>query len=609
MDFYGFYTGQEFHAYEYLGAHITDDGVVFRTFAPNADKISVIGEFNNWRETPMVKVYDGNFWECHIENARQGMKYKYRIYDKTGRYIDHCDPYAFYSELRPQTASIIWQLAGAGDIALKNNGGIALKDDGAKIQTDAVNLDNLPLNIYEIHAGSWKKPDNDKDSWYTYRELANLLIPYLLENGYNYLEIMPLNEYPCDESWGYQATGFFSPTSRYGTPDDLKYFIDKCHAENTGVLLDFVPVHFALNDYALLKYDGTSLFEYPHNDVGINEWGSCNFMHSRGEVRSFLQSSACYWLKEFHFDGLRVDAVSNLIYWQGNSERGENKQAVQFIQNMNKGLKELFPSALLIAEDSSTYKGVTDTVENGGLGFDYKWDLGWMNDTLRFLQSAPDTRKMHYHKLTFSMHYFYNEKFLLPLSHDEVVHGKATIVNKMNSVDYEDKFAQARALYMYMYAHPGKKLNFMGNEIAYMREWDEKRQQDWDLLKFPAHDAFHHFMMDLNDIYLKNPALYENDYDRKGFEWVDCNNEKLVVYSFLRKSREQKILAIFNFSDKDIANYEIKIPAAHKAVLILNSGWECYGGTIPKKDTAITIRHTVMRINVKRFSAVFFEIT
>lgn len=441
-----------------------------------------------------------------------------------------------------------------------------------------------------------------------YRELADLLIPYLQENGYNFVEIMPLNEYPCDASWGYQSTGFFSPTSRYGTPDDLRYFIDKCHLENIGVLLDFVPVHFALNDYALLNYDGTALFEYPHSDVGINEWGSCNFMHSRGEVRSFLQSSACYWLNEFHFDGLRVDAVSNLLYWQGNPERGENKQAVQFIKNMNKGLKELFPSALLIAEDSSTYKGVTDTVENDGLGFDYKWDLGWMNDTLSFLQSVPDTRELHYHKLTFSMHYFYNEKFLLPLSHDEVVHGKATIVQKMNGADYEEKFAQARTLYMYMYAHPGKKLNFMGNEIAHMREWDEKRQQDWDLLNFPAHDAFHHFMIDLNHIYLKNPALYENDYDRKGFEWVDCHSEELVVYSFLRKSKGQKILAVFNFSDKDIEKYKIEIPTAHRAVLLLNSDWECYGGTTIQKRNSITLKQASMKINVKRFSAVFFEI-
>lgn len=595
MDFYGFYTGQEFHAYEYFGAHITDKGVVFRTFAPNARGISVIGDFNDWQETPMNRIYDGNFWECCIENAAQGMKYKYRIYDRNNRYIDHCDPYAFFAELRPQTASIIYPLTG-DTVQNKNH---------RKENTD---IEHVPLNIYEIHAGSWKKPDDKEESWYNYRELADLLVPYLVQNGYNFVEMMPLGEYPCDASWGYQATGFFSPTSRYGTPDDLRYFIHKCHGENIGVLLDFVPVHFAVNDYALFKYDGTSLFEYPHNDVGVNEWGSCNFMHSRGETRSFLQSSACYWLAEFGFDGIRVDAVNNLIYWQGNPERGENTQTIQFLRNMNRGLKELFPSALLIAEDSSTYKGVTESVQNGGLGFDYKWDLGWMNDTLSFLQSDPDSRKGNYHKLTFSMHYFYDEKFLLPLSHDEVVHGKATVIQKMNGADYEDKFAQARALYMYMYAHPGKKLNFMGNEIGHMREWDEKRQLDWNLLGYPTHDAFHHFMTDLNRIYLNHPALYENDYERQGFEWADCNSEKLVVYSFVRKAKGQKILAVFNFSDKEIPEYEIEVPSAQKAALLLNSDWECYGGIAPQKEKDITITQAVMKIDINRFSALFFEL-
>jgi len=595
MDFYGFYTGQEFHAHEYLGAHITDNGVTFRTFGPNASRIALIGDFNHWQETPMEKVYDGNFWECHIEHAEQGMKYKYRIYNKEGKYIDHCDPFGFFSELRPQTASIIYSLT---NYTFQDN-------NYRKHQTS---MDHLPLNIYEIHAGSWKKPANGTDDWYTYKELADLLIPYLIQNGYNFVELMPLNEYPCDESWGYQSTGFFSPTSRYGTPDDLKYFVDQCHLEHIGVLLDFIPVHFALNDYALLKYDGTSLFEYPHTDAGINEWGSCNFMHSRGEVRSFLQSSAYYWLNEFHFDGLRYDAISNLIYWQGNPQRGENKQAIQFIQNINKGLKEFFPSVLLIAEDSTVYKKVTDKTEYGGLGFDYKWDLGWMNDTISFFQSAPDKRKTDYHKLTFSMQYFYDEKFLLPLSHDEVVHGKATIVQKMNGADYEEKFAQARAFYTYMYTHPGKKLNFMGNEIGHMREWNEKREQDWNLLDYPIHDAFHHFMIDLNTIYLKNPALYENDYDREGFQWIDCKNENLVVYAFMRKSKNQHILVVFNFSDQDILNYNIELPIEKKAVLIFNSDWDCYGGATSKKENITTLKQESLKINIKHFSAMIFEI-
>lgn len=594
MDYYGFYTGQEFTAYLYLGAHLEKEGTIFRTFAPNAFKISVIGDFNEWQETPMKKVYDGNFWECCIKNAKQGMRYKYRIYNKSGTYIDHCDPYGFYSVLRPDTPSIIY---GLSNYTFHDTD--YLKQRKATFGT--------PVNIYEIHAGSWKKPNDKTESYYSYRELADLLIPFLLENYYNFVEIMPLNEYPCDESWGYQGTGFFSPTSRYGNPDDLKYFIDKCHSQNIGVLLDFVPVHFAVNDYALWKYDDTSIYEYPHSDVGVNEWGSCNFMHSRGEVRSFLQSSAYYWLNEFHFDGLRMDAVNNLIFWQGNPERGENQSAIQFIQNMNKGLKEKIPSAILIAEDSSNYKGVTTSVEYGGLGFDYKWDLGWMNDTLSYLQSPPFVRAEQSHKLTFSMHYFYNENYLLPLSHDEVVHGKATIIQKMNGT-YTEKFEQARLLYMYMIAHPGKKLNFMGNEIAHMREWDEKKEMDWNLLDYPQHNAFYHFMQELNKIYMTYPAFYQLDYERDGFEWIDCNNKKNSVYVFIRKAKNQTILAVFNFENVDLSDYELKIQSKKQAILLLHSNWECFGGTVEKNKNSIFFNGTTLKIDVKGFSAIYFEL-
>lgn len=594
MDYYGFYTGQEFTAYLYLGAHLEKEGAIFRTFAPNAFKISVIGDFNEWQETPMKKVYDGNFWECCIKNAKQGMRYKYRIYNKSGTYIDHCDPYGFYSVLRPDTPSIIYGLSNY------------TFHDADYLKQRKATFD-IPINIYEIHAGSWKKPNDKTESYYSYRELADLLIPFLLENYYNFVEIMPLNEYPCDESWGYQGTGFFSPTSRYGNPDDLKYFIDKCHSQNIGVLLDFVPVHFAVNDYALWKYDGTSIYEYPHSDVGVNEWGSCNFMHSRGEVRSFLQSSAYYWLNEFHFDGLRMDAVNNLIFWQGNPERGENQPAIQFIQNMNKGLKKKIPSAILIAEDSSDYKGVTTSVEYGGLGFDYKWDLGWMNDTLSYLQSSPFVRAEQSHKLTFSMHYFYNENYLLPLSHDEVVHGKATIIQKMNGT-YTEKFEQARLLYMYMIAHPGKKLNFMGNEIAHMREWDEKKEMDWNLLDYPQHNAFYHFMRELNKIYMTYPAFYQLDYERDGFEWIDCNNKKNSVYVFIRKAKNQTILAVFNFENVDLSDYELKIQSKKQAILLLHSNWECFGGTVEKNKNSIFFNGTTLKIDVKGFSAIYFEL-
>ncbi|MCH5342676.1 MAG: 1,4-alpha-glucan branching protein GlgB [Acetatifactor sp.] len=591
MDHYNFYTGKEFEAYRYLGAHTTGNGVIFRTFAPSAEKISVIGEFNNWQETPMKKIYDGNFWECTISSATKGMRYKYRIYKKDNTFIDHADPYAFYSELRPNTASIIY---GLSDFSFQ---------DEKWLKKRKKCIDG-PINIYELHFGSWRQKNNDTSECYLYAELADILIPYLKENAYNFVEIMPLGEYPCDESWGYQATGFFSPTSRYGEPDGLRKFIDQCHMNQIGVILDFVPVHFALDDYALKNYDGTPLYEYPHSSVGYNEWGSCNFMHSRGEVCSFLQSSAYYWLKEFHFDGLRMDAVGNLIYWQGNKERGENKSAITFLQNMNAGLKKRMADILLYAEDSSSYPGVTLPVSKGGLGFDFKWDMGWMNDTLSYFQSSPKERTEKYHKITFSMHYFYNEKYILPLSHDEVVHGKATIVQKMNG-EYEQKFQQAKALYLYMFAHPGKKLNFMGNELGQLREWDEKKEQDWNILNYPVHDAFHHFMQDLNKIYLSYPALSKLDYVREGFSWIDCKQEAKCIYIFERRADNQRILALFNLSDKK-QTYEYRTNSKQQFTLLIASDMECYGGQEKYEKEDLTLKGNNIKFQLSPFSGRYY---
>ena len=555
MDMYGFYSGECFDAYKYLGAHITENKVTFRTFAPNALKIELIGEFNNWNGIEMKRTNDHKFFECTVENAKPGMLYKYKIYNKNGGCVDHCDPYGFGMELRPNTASIIRDLS-------------EYKFNDYEWMKRRSDCKDKPLNIYEVHLGSWRKKSDD--TWYTYREISELLIPHVKENGYNYIEIMPLSEHPCDESWGYQNTGFFSPTSRYGTASDLMYFIDKCHENNIGVIMDFVPVHFAIDEFALANYDGTSLYEYPYEDIEMSQWGSKNFIHSRGEVRSFLQSAANYWLEEYHFDGLRVDALSNIIYWQGNSDRGENKGAIEYIKGMNEGLKLLHPTAILAAEDSTAYPKVTEKVENGGLGFDYKWDMGWMNDTLEYFKMHPYDRKRAYHKLTFSMMYFYSENFLMPLSHDEVVHGKATIIQKMHG-EYEDKFKQVKALYMYMYAHPGKKLNFMGNEIAQFREWDEKREQDWNILKYPMHNKFYEFMKKLNNIYLEYPALYKEDYKYSGFKWIDCHQEDRCIYVFERICAEQRIIAIFNFSNEYQKNYKLKVNSIKKMRLIIDS--------------------------------------
>ena len=593
MDFYGFYTGKSFDAYQYLGAHVSGQQVVFRTFAPSASRVSVIGEFSQWTERPMKKVHDGNFWEYVSDDARPGMMYKYRIYDRAGRWTDHCDPYGFGMELRPGTAS-----------AIRETGGYTFHDE--KWMKKRSDHRKLPLNIYELHFGSFRKPSGEPDDWYTYDQMAEIIIPYLKENGYNYLELMPLSEYPCDESWGYQGTGFFSPTSRYGTADQLRAFVDACHENDIGVILDFVPVHFAVDGYALADYDGTALYEYPHTDVGYSEWGSRNFMHSRGEVRSFLQSAAEYWLSEFHMDGLRMDAVSRALYWQGMPERGVNSNAVEFLRFMNRGLKERHPSVILAAEDSTSFPGVTKAAGEGGLGFDYKWDMGWMNDTLDYFRTAPEYRPDNYHKLTFSMAYYYDERYLLPLSHDEVVHGKATILQKMYG-DYEQKFPQARAFYMYMYAHPGKKFNFMGNEIGHFREWDEKREMDWNLLDYPAHQDFQRFMKDLNGFYLKHPALFEQDYDAPGFRWLECEAKDKCVYIFERSSKKERIVAAFNFSDKE---QSVTVPCNGISSMkrVFSGGCRKYGGNETEKEKLLKEKNGSLAFTLEPFGAEYYVV-
>ena len=601
MDIYEFYSGRSFDAYRELGAHVKKEvtgkkmvvsGVEFVTYAPNALGVNVIGEFNDWNETVMERCYDGSFFKVFVPEARPGMMYKYKIYHRDGSSMEHCDPYGFGMELRPAFASIIRDMD-------------TYRFHDAKWMKNRSVCQGSPLNIYEVHLGSWRtKPVFDEqgnpltpeeiaennrvaESWYTYKEIAPMLAEYVKEQGYNYVEFMPLSEHPSDQSWGYQNTGFFSPTSRYGTADDLKEMIDILHQHNIGTILDFVPVHFALDGYGLARYDGTALYEYPSNDVGYSEWGSMNCIHSKGEVRSFLQSAANYWLSEYHFDGLRMDAISRIIYWMGDESRGVNDRAVDFIRNMNQGLKDRHPSIILCAEDSTDFKGTTKETKYGGLGFDYKWDMGWMNDTLNFFRTLPFVRGEHYHDLTFSMMYNYNERYLLPLSHDEVVHGKATIIQKMAGM-YEEKFPQAKALYAYMYAHPGKKLNFMGNEIGQFREWDEKREQDWDLLKYPNHDSFHQYMKALNKIYMKEPALSAWDDDPNGFAWILCGKENDVVYIFQREVNEDKVIVVLNLSGLVYKNYHFNYGNGDTMKVLINSDWNKFGGST--KDTEKTIK-------------------
>ncbi len=557
MELQKFYMGEAFDAYEYFGAHLEDNGVVFRTYAPNAEKIAIVGDFNNWQEQPLEQFYQSGIWTFFSVIAKPGQMYKYVIYGKNGR-VEHSDPYGFGMELRPGACSVIRELTE-----------YSFNDE--KWMKSRTLCYDKPLNIYELHLGSWKMKGED---WYTYDEIADELISYLKDNGYNYVEFMPLSEHPFDGSWGYQNTGFFAPTSRYGTATQLMKLIDKLHNAGIGAILDFVPVHFAVDAYGLKEYDGTALYEYPHKDVGESEWGSYNFIHSRREVASFLQSAANYWLKEYHFDGLRMDAVSRLIYWQGDENRGENGTAINFLKVMNKGLHYLHPTAMLIAEDSTAYHGVTKNVDDGGLGFDYKWDLGWMHDTLKYFECHPNDRQFMSDKISFSIFYTYNERYILPLSHDEVVHGKKTIIDKLCG-SYEDKFAQARLLYLYMMMHPGKKLNFMGNELAMFREWDEKREPDWDLLELPAHSAFNHYIKKLNSIYLERNAVWELDHIGEGFKWIDCNSDNKCVFGFARVGKEEILNVILNFSDKEAV---IEIDYGSNATVLLNTDWEEFGG-------------------------------
>lgn len=591
MDLNKFYKGQMFDAYKWLGAHVREKGVMFRTYAPHAKRVDLLWEN---QEIPLLPAYDGSFYEAMVPGAKAGDKYEFRVYGRDGNVVDHCDPYGFGMELRPAHKSIVRNL----------NWYKFHDEEWMKNRTDML---EKPLNIYELHLGSWRKKTQEQMGWYRYDEMAEPLVKYLKMSGYNYAEFMPISEHPSDESWGYQSTGFYAPTSRYGTMNQLKKLIDILHQNQIGVILDFVPVHFAADSYGLAHFDGMAVYEYPHSDVGVSEWGSNNFMHAHGEIRSFLQSSANYWLKEYHFDGLRMDAISRLIYWQGDERRGENGNAIDFLKVMNRGLKRLNPGCILAAEDSTNYPNVTRDVDRGGLGFDYKWDMGWMHDTLEYFQSNPEERIGKYHKLTFSMMYFQNENYILPFSHDEVVHGKATILQKMNG-QYEQKFPQAKAMYLYMMIHPGKKLNFMGNEIGQLREWDEKREQDWDLRKYPKHDSFYCFIAKLNDIYLSHPSLWRWDYRPEGFQWLDCNQESLCIYSILRTAGKERLAAIFNFSSHVQKKYQVKINGANKCSILLYSDWKKYGGATPEEEKVAVLNEEILICNLNPFSAILMRI-
>ena len=563
MNIQGFYTGREFDADTFFGAHPYEDGTHFAVWAPSARDVKVITSGlsdGSWAEWQMHRSYSG-CWEADAAGVTRGTCYQYRVCGADGSVVDHCDPYGTAMTLRPDGRSIVW---GAPTCQWT---------DSAWMAKRSKNFD-APLNIYEAQAGSWRCKEDGTP--YTYSELAKQLPAYLKENGYTHLELMPLSEYPFDGSWGYQTTGYFSVTSRYGTPAQFAGFVNACHRMGIGVIMDFVPVHFAANADALAKFDGTYLYEYD-SDVGHSEWGTCNFNYYRREVCSFLNSAAALWMDVYHCDGIRMDAISRALYWQGDPNRGVNEGAVTFLRNLNHGLNERWPTGIYMAEDSTNFLKVTAPTRYDGIGFDYKWDMGWMHDTLDYFATPFGERPDAYHKLTFSMQYFYNELYLLALSHDEVVHGKKTIIDKLWGT-YEEKCAQLRTLYFYMYTHPGKKLNFMGNELGHFREWDEKKELDWGLMKYPFHDSFQKYFAELGRLYATEPALYDGEYNPNCFEWIACESRDEGVYAWLRKGAGQTILCVMNTQNTAHKKFPLYFQYPCAADELLNSEAACWNG-------------------------------
>ena len=598
---YLFHRGEYRQAYEYLGAHPTRSSTIFRIWAPSAKSVAVVGDFNDWiarEEDYCRKLNNVGLWEVEIKKVKKGFLYKYQIETSWGEKILKSDPYAFYSELRPHTASIVngkpkfrW-----GDKKWLNNREIGY----AK-----------PINIYEVHLGSWKKKEDG--TYYNYKEIAELLVKYMLEMNYTHIEIMPIIEYPFDGSWGYQGTGYYSVTSRYGTPEDFMYFVNYFHKNNLGVILDWVPGHFCKDSHGLYRFDGSACYEYEDSSLGENEWGSANFNVTRNEVRSFLLSNLYFWIKEFHIDGIRMDAVSNMLYYRDGLS--ENKHSVEFLQYINQSLHEEYPDVMLIAEDSSAWPLVTKYQEDGGLGFDFKWNMGWMNDTLKYMEQDPFFRKSHHGKLTFSFMYAFSENFILPLSHDEIVHGKNSILNKMPGY-YEDKLAHAKNLYSYQMAHPGKKLNFMGNEFVQGLEWRYYEQLEWQLLKDnKGSQDIQKYVKALNQMYLEEEALWHDGQD--GFEWIEHENINENMLIFLRKTLDMQdfIIAVFNFSGKDHEKYPLGVPLEDgEYEVILDSNEKRFGGSYQgrkRKYKAIkkswNYREQYIEIKIAKNSAIFLK--
>ncbi|WP_226038071.1 1,4-alpha-glucan branching protein GlgB [Aquibacillus saliphilus] len=581
QDVFLFHQGTHYHSYHLLGCHPSENGLRFAVWAPHASQVELAGDFNNWTGTdyPLERINQAGLWIGSFSGIESNSPYKYRITPATGESFLKADPYAYQAELRPLTASVT-----------PSSTKYMWDDQLWEAKKKKYHPYQEPILIYEMHFGSWKTKEDD--TYYTYRELAHKVIPYVKELGYTHIELMPLSEHPFDLSWGYQITGYFAPTSRYGTPNDFRYFVDQCHQNGIGIIMDWVPGHFCKDSQGLRLFDGEPLFEYSDPDKAEKRsWGTLTFDFGRPEVQSFLISNAVFWLEEFHIDGLRIDAVASMtslnfdraddeVKLKNGFGGDENLEAIAFIKKLNEVVFKYFPTALMMAEDSSDLPGISKPTYLGGLGFNFKWDMGWMNDMLTYMEYDPVYRKWHHNLLTFSFMYTYSENFVLPLSHDEVVHGKKSLLNKMPG-DRWQQFANLRLLYGYMMAHPGKKLLFMGGEFGQYIEWRDQHQLDWLLFEYPLHSKMFDYVKELNHFYLNQPSLYSLDHDSKGFEWIDADNMEQSVIAFKRKSGvlTEDLLIICNFTPNVYYDYKVGVSESGSYQEVFNSDSEIYGGS------------------------------